>query len=126
MGVCCPNLVTTELSTTNVDHNYSPFRLINGNFDYNNYFISHCFIDFKYEDYHFIWFIFIEFCYNQYKQNNKKLTFVDYFMLIEKFVAEYESKKEIIHKVLATNDISFEHMNKMFEILDEEKMESSL
>jgi GR25 family glycosyltransferase involved in LPS biosynthesis len=52
--ICSPNLVVSELSTTNLNHLYPFFteREIN--------YYSSCFIDFQFTDYHFVYLCFLE------------------------------------------------------------------
>lgn len=47
--ICYPNLVVSDISTTNLDHEY-PFLSIQEN----NYY-KKCFLDFRFSDYHFIY-----------------------------------------------------------------------
>jgi len=47
--ICYPNLVVTELTTSDNNHNYELFT------EKEKYFYSKCFIDFKFKDYHFIY-----------------------------------------------------------------------
>lgn len=54
IGICCPNLVVCELSTTSLGHNFSPFSS-----QQNSYFMSKCFENFSYSDYNFMWIYFI-------------------------------------------------------------------
>ena len=85
IGICLPNLITAELSTTNLGHNFSIFTA------YNNQFITSCFYDFNYNDYFFIWIIFIEFCYNYSKTNIDNISNT-YTNVINKFALETSSK----------------------------------
>jgi len=94
MGICYPNLITSELSTTNLGHKFSLF-------DNSKRFIRNCHIDFKYEDYNFIWIIFLEFCFKTYMANKEKLD--DYNELVIQFGNEHKSHAAIIKNVLSNN-----------------------
>jgi GR25 family glycosyltransferase involved in LPS biosynthesis len=59
IGICCPNLVICELSTTNINHNFSPMHPSCFH-RYRSFFPK----DFTYNDYEYIIIIFIEFIYN--------------------------------------------------------------
>ena len=62
-----PNLFVTELSTSNINHNY---HFYSSNEDY---FYSNCFIDFKFQDYHFLYLCIIQKLVSYYERN--KTTF---------------------------------------------------
>lgn len=47
--ITCPNLFVTDLSTSNINHNYYFFS------SQEEYFYSNCFIDFQYENYRFLY-----------------------------------------------------------------------
>ena len=94
IGICYPNLITTELSTTNLGHRFSLF-------DNSNRFIKNCHIDFKYEDYNFIWVIFLEFCFKRYMKNPEKLD--DYAELVDQFGKEHTKYTNDIKRVLSNN-----------------------
>ena len=119
MGICLPNLVTTELSTSNLGHDFSLFKDNITNFNRNSYFTSSCFIDFSYDKYYFLWIIFIEYCYKYYKENNKKdITFDNYFSLIEQFACKNSENQELIKHTLLNNEIYFYDIMEIFNILD--------
>jgi GR25 family glycosyltransferase involved in LPS biosynthesis len=66
VGVCSPNLVICELSTTNIDHHFSPIEV---GFDrYKRSFLE----DFTYNDYEYITIVFIDFI-NENKDNIKTI-----------------------------------------------------
>lgn len=106
IGICLPNLLTTELSTTNTNHDYSFMN------DYkNDFFLKKCFINFNYNDYYFIWIIFIDFCYNEYINNNN----FNYEKLIDDFSERFNNnkfnyKKYTIVDVLLNNDLNGDGM----------------
>lgn len=124
MGVCLPNLVTAELSTTNLGHDFSPFKKKQTKLKFNGYFTKSCFVEFKYEDYYFIWIVFIEFCYNFYKENKKSIDNHQYQELIktfsEKEVVE-NTNNQIISNVLLNNGLFYTDINAIFQILDTDK-----
>lgn len=120
IGICIPNLVTTELSTTNLGHDYSLFKNIGTN--RNNYFTNNCFINFSYDIYYFIWIIFIEYCYTHYNQNNKaEITFGDYYSLIDNFANNNIVNNDLIKNTLLNNGIYFYDIMEIFSILDNDK-----
>jgi hypothetical protein len=114
IGICYPNLITAELSTTNLNHNYSLFKECK-HLNYNNYYINHCFYNFDYKDYYFIWIIFIKECYEHYKKNNELLNMKSYYQLIY----DFSSKSNIEHviDVLNNNNINFNDVNKILEFI---------
>jgi GR25 family glycosyltransferase involved in LPS biosynthesis len=119
LGICLPNLITTELSTTNLGHNFSLFKESKSNFNYNTYFVNSCFSDFNYNMYYFIWIIFIEFCYKFYKENDKKyIDTVEYHNLIENFATKNSLKYETITETLNNNNIFVEDIMNIFKSLD--------
>lgn len=128
IGICYPNLVTAELSTTNLGHDYSLFRN-SKTLNFNNYFINKCFYDFKYNDYYFIWIIFIEHCC-EYCETTKKLFDVNsYYQNIHNFSIKCNNNmKDIIVNVLTNNNIYFSDINNMLELIknDEIKKEKEL
>ncbi len=85
IGVCLPNLVICELSTTNINHNFSPLN----EHGFKRYMT--CFPDdFTYNDYEYIIISFIEFSKQKVEQINSNLTFenaVDLF--VQKRVRNY-------------------------------------
>lgn len=118
IGICYPNLVTAELSTTNLGHDYSLFKE-SKTFNYNNYFVNHCFYNFDYKDYYFIWIIFIKECYEYYDKTKELLTIKSYYELIDKFSSNNNNiiKKNVIFDVLTNNDIYFYEMNNILELI---------
>jgi GR25 family glycosyltransferase involved in LPS biosynthesis len=114
IGICLPNLLTTELSTTNTNHNYSFLNSLK-----NEHFIKKCFIKFNYHDYYFILIIFIEFCYNEYMNNNFVL---NYDKIITDFSDKFNtnkltSKKRLILDVLSNNNIYENDIISIIEII---------
>ena len=61
--VTYPNLFVTELSTSNINHNYHFFS------SYENYFYSNCFINFKFQDYRFLYLCMIQKMFDYYEKN---------------------------------------------------------
>ena len=124
MGICYPNIITTELSTTNLHHDFSFF-----NKRKNDYFVKKCFENFDYSNYYFIWIVFIEYCYEIYKKNknNKMLSNSDYNEIINEFcdkqITEKKNmdNKDIIKNVLTNNNISVTDINEMLITLDNDK-----
>lgn len=122
IGICYPNLVTTELSTTNLEHNYSLFRTSSVH-NRNNYFVNKCFYDFRYDDYYFIWIIFIEHCYEYYKKTKKMFNIDNYRQAIIDFSTKYDDNKDVIVNVLMNNGIYFNDINNMLEQIKNDKIE---
>jgi GR25 family glycosyltransferase involved in LPS biosynthesis len=58
-----PNLFVTELSTSNINHNYHFFS------SYENYFYSNCFTDFKFQEYRFLYLCMIQKMFDYYEKN---------------------------------------------------------
>jgi GR25 family glycosyltransferase involved in LPS biosynthesis len=115
IGICLPNLVITELSTSNLGHEFSLFK----DDCSNNYFKKSCYIDISYDKYYLLWIIFIELCYDYFKENGKNaLTFSDYFSLIDNFSSKYMTNCELIKNTLMNNEIYFYDIMEIFTILE--------
>jgi hypothetical protein len=120
IGICYPNLITAELSTTNLNHNYSLFKDYK-HLDYNNYYINNCFYNFDYKDYYFIWIIFIKECYEYYMKTNELLNMKSYYQLIYDFSSK-SNIEHIIIDVLNNNNINFNDVNKILEFIINDKI----
>jgi GR25 family glycosyltransferase involved in LPS biosynthesis len=118
IGICYPNLVTAELSTTNLGHNYSLFKE-NNHFNYYKYFINNCFYNFDSKDYYFIWIIFIKYCHEHYNKNKELLTIASYHQLID----DFSHNKETIYDILTNNNIYYYDMNKIVEFFINDPIE---
>lgn len=116
IGICYPNLITSELSTTNLKHNYSIF-----NSNRNEIFIRSCFIDFKYSDYYFIWIICLEYCYYEYQKNGYDISCYNYENLIEKFSDNYPEKKIHIMNILLNNNYNINDIQEIMILLQNDK-----
>jgi GR25 family glycosyltransferase involved in LPS biosynthesis len=116
IGICYPNLITSELSTTNLQHNFSIF---NGN--KNNLFINRCFKNFDYSDYYFIWIHFIKYCY---ECCNERLCYnlsqEEYETIIIQFSKIYNNYNELIMKTLNNNNINAFDINNIMNDLHKE------
>ena len=112
IGICYPNLITTELSTTNINHNYSLFTSINKN----DYFTKACFYEFDYTDYQFMWIIFIEYIYNLYKENTDNLD--NYNNLVKSFSKMYKKNQNKINDILLNNNYSIIDLNEIVVYLE--------
>lgn len=117
IGICYPNLVTCELSTTNLEHDYSLFNKYK-----NEHFLNKCFIKFSYSDYYFIWVIFLEYCYNIYKENGFS-RLENYKKIVENFANndEYNRKKYNIIDILMNNNYTINDINEMMILLKNDK-----
>ena len=117
MGICCPNIITTELSTTDLQHDFSFFNTFK-----NDYFINKCFKNFDYSSYYFVWITFIKHCHKYYIDNNKQMLLkLDYDKIIDEFcVNQNDKKKNLIKHVLYNNGISVHDINKIMNIIEED------
>jgi GR25 family glycosyltransferase involved in LPS biosynthesis len=116
IGICYPNLITAELSTSNLSHNYSLFKT-STNLNLNNYYVSRCFYKFDYKDYYFIWIVFIQKCYEYYEKTKNFLNIRSYYEVIDDFSSNNDNSKDIIFDVLTNNDIYFYDLNTILEFL---------
>jgi GR25 family glycosyltransferase involved in LPS biosynthesis len=121
IGTCYPNLVTSELSTSDLGHDYSLFKTEHSSFSYNKYFTGKCFYDFDYNDYYFIWIIFIQYCHERYIENKLSLDNKLYCLLIKDFSCKYVLKKDIIQYVLLHNNLKFNDMNCIIQNICDDK-----
>jgi GR25 family glycosyltransferase involved in LPS biosynthesis len=109
IGICYPNIVTTELSTTNIQHNFSIFD--HGSRRY----LNTCFINFSYEQYFFIWITFLEECHTCYNLTLRKFDSNTYDTMINEF--SKKNKNEQIISVLRNNDLFYNDINKMIKFI---------
>ena len=112
MGVCLPNLLTTELTTTNIDHDFSVFNK-SKEFNDSSRFLKSCFYNFKYSDYSFLWIIFINYCYKHYKKKKKLLDVDEYLKVIDEYCLLVDSKITFVKDVLLNNGFDFVDLNKI-------------
>jgi GR25 family glycosyltransferase involved in LPS biosynthesis len=92
--ICYPNLVVSDISTTNLHHSFPFFSVAE-----NNYY-SKCFTNFNFTDYHFIYLsLFTTPC-----PNNISLTYEEY---ISKLLYNYLYKKEEIIQIKKRLDFDF-------------------
>ena len=113
IGICYPNLITSELSTTNLRHNFSLFDKCK-NYKY----VKQCFVDFNYSDYNFMWILFLKYCYNNYI-SNKSLD--KYEKLIEDFSHNYPKIKNNITNVLLNNNYNINDIQEIMVLLENDK-----
>lgn len=113
ISICYPNLITSELSTTDINHNFSIFSETNNR---HGEFIRSCFKEFNFKNYYFIWIIFIEYCY----LNNKSKIFSkdQYESMIINFSDNYVKIKNVILDILMNNEITFNDMNHIINIIN--------
>jgi GR25 family glycosyltransferase involved in LPS biosynthesis len=117
IAVCYPNLITAELSTTNINHNFSIFSCRNS-----NYFINKCFLNnIDYSEYFFIWITFIEECFNIYKKTNKVFTNESYNDSIRMFSINYKNISDTIINVLENNGLYYMDINNIINNILEDK-----
>lgn len=114
IGVCYPNLITSELSTSNLGHKFSVFDAKNKRYTNN------CHINFDYGDYDFIWVIFLEYCFEQYTANNNILN--DYEILVSKFTEKIGKCNEEINKVLLSNNYTHDDILEIMKIYSSDKI----
>jgi GR25 family glycosyltransferase involved in LPS biosynthesis len=92
--ICYPNLVVTDISTTNLSHTYNFFSLSEINY-YNK-----CFVNFSFTDYHFIY---LDILKNKNTKINEKETYKSY---IEKILYSYFYNKEHSEEIAKRLDLS--------------------
>jgi len=102
--ICYPNLVVSDISTTNLHHNYPFFSIAE-----NNYF-KKCFIDFNFTDYRYICLSILE---NKYPIENKD-TFESY---INKILYRHFFNQDKINKIKKRLDMSFFTINDIKNIM---------
>ena len=95
-AICYPNLVVAELSTTNINHNYS---FLNEKKEY--YYYSKTQINFNFNDYYFIYLCFFQKKYQIWFDDN--ITFEEY---IDSILAD-DYKDNLIRKNEIKNRIDF-------------------
>ena len=117
MGICYPNLITCELSTSNLEHDYSMFTKFRTSYK-NDQFVKKCFTKFHYSDYYFIWIVFLEFCYEEYQNEN---VLKNYTQLTEQFSYNYPRIKDDIINTLANNDYTIDDLNEIMVLLKNDK-----
>ncbi len=91
IGICCPNLVVCELSTTNINHFFSPLKK-SGFSWYSKTFKS----GFTYNDYEYIIIAFLTFIFN-YEFENKTIKAVTINKSIEQYLELFISKYNTSH-----------------------------
>lgn len=87
IGICLPNLVVCELSTTNIDHKFSPLLDIRYE-SYKKWFP----LNFTYDDYEYILIIFINFIQ---EQINSGVTFNNLEEMTQLFARKYRRSRHI-------------------------------
>lgn len=116
VGVCLPNLVTAELSSTNLGHDFSPFSRANQKAAANqkadakpkrseSRFVASCFPEthpFQYTDYWFLWTLFVKHCRQELKSAapRHRLTQANYRHCVRTFQETYPHMHEVIQEVL--------------------------
>jgi GR25 family glycosyltransferase involved in LPS biosynthesis len=94
-----PNLFVTELSTSNINHNY---HFYSSNEDY---FYSNCFIDFKFQDYRFLYLCIIQKLVSYYERNkttfeiNNKNIYQLLYNTLDDIPIEQEEKFSLIKRI---------------------------
>ena len=90
-----PNLFVTELSTSNINHQYHFYS------SDENYFYSNCFIDFKFQDYHFLYLCMVEKLVNYYDKNkiNNKNIYQLLYTTLDAMHLEEEKKVFLIQRI---------------------------
>lgn len=113
IGVCYPYLVSSELSTTNLDHKFSIFDKQSLRFT------KCCFLEYKPDDYYFVWIVFLKYCYEEYKNMTFKKA-LNYNTLIQEFAERHKGLQDKISQVLQNNGLKIKDV---YEILDNYKEE---
>jgi GR25 family glycosyltransferase involved in LPS biosynthesis len=94
-----PNLFVTELSTSNINHNY---HFYSSNEDY---FYSNCFIDFQFSDYRFLYLCMIQKLVEYYERNptrleiNNKNIYQLLYNTLDDILVEEEKKVSLIQRI---------------------------
>jgi len=104
IGICYPNLVVCELSTTNINHIFSPLRE-----DFYNHYIDKCFMGkITYSDYNFILIDFIQFIFDKNILNECK----SYNDAVSMYIRlKYYQLNKIVQKMLTSNDYNLHDLN---------------
>jgi GR25 family glycosyltransferase involved in LPS biosynthesis len=92
--ICYPNLVVSDISTSNLHHKYPLFSIAEKNY------YSKCFVNFNFNDYHFIYLYFLE---KKYPINSKD-TYESY---INRILYYYFHNRENINKIKKRLDTTF-------------------
>ena len=113
IGVCYPYLVTSELSTTNLDHKFSIFDKQSLRFT------KCCFLEYKPDDYYFVWIVFLKYCYEEYKNMTFKKA-LNYNIIVQQFAERHKGIQDKISQLLQNNGLKIKDV---YEILDNYKEE---
>lgn len=107
IGICIPNLVICELSTTNISHHFSP--LSNAAYErYKKWFPE----NFTYDDYEYIMIIFINFIK---EKINNGVSFNDFEEMVTSFKRNYKNRNiEYISKSLLNSNYKKEDILEIF------------
>ena len=97
VNICYPNLVTTELSSTNLGHDFSFFNSL----EENRYYLN-CHPNFEFENYHFIY---IELIETLMRNNELFDNITTYKELVEKIITNYTT--DIKTKIMNRLDFDF-------------------
>jgi GR25 family glycosyltransferase involved in LPS biosynthesis len=102
--ICYPNLVITEITTSDNNHNYELFS------SKENLFYSKCFINLNFNDYHFIYLDLLEpHCINNYSN------YKDYICYL--FNIKYPKKKIYMEKFINRIDLNFFNLDDIRNII---------
>ena len=94
-----PNLFVTELSTSNINHKYHFYS------SYENYFYSNCFINFKFQDYRFLYLCMIQklVCYYERNKITTEINETNIYQLLyntlDDMSTEEENKVSLIQRI---------------------------
>jgi GR25 family glycosyltransferase involved in LPS biosynthesis len=114
IGICYPNLVICELSTTNINHFFSPLLK-----QFHDNFISNCFMDnIFFSDYNYITIEFIKFIYKNNILDNTNV----YNAVITSYIKgiRHILNKNKIENMLLSNEYTIEDLNNINLIITEE------
>ena len=104
--ICYPNLFVTELTTSDINHNYDIFS------EKENFFYSKCFKNFNFHDYHFIYFKILD-----KKHIDKFISYKEYikYLFKKKYNNNYdEFLNRIDTQIFSLNDIKYICHNNIF------------
>lgn len=111
IGICYPNLVVCELSTTNIDHIFSPLKK-----QFNDYYINRCFMDkLNYSNYDYITIDFIKFVYEKVSLNEFKNYDEVTKLYLDGFTNNLNYKN--IREMLLSSDYTLDDLNDIKSII---------
>jgi hypothetical protein len=114
IGICYPNLVICELSSTNIDHVFSPLKK-----QFHDMYIERCFMNnLNYSDYNYITINLIKFVFEK-KILNKSVNYNDVINLYTTNI-NYLLNKNKIHDMIIHNDYTIDDLKNINSIIIQE------